>query len=390
MPVTKPDALGRPVCFCGLRICPYAIGMIRLLLILSLFCAPLLAVTPSSEGSISLDSLDVVAVLSLVDEDVRVSIACTASLKNAGDERDVELLLPTDLVPKPNRDEFVLTIDTKTQKPAGQRDGQFYWTVHFDTEQIRTFSWTITRGVASLPQAHPLGRLQLSVPLSHMRNLVALPESFSIEVQHAGFAPELFGQGNEDRTQLREPIEERLEDFSFQWFAATRTEKTAAFAQQLEEFTDAQRVPSNRSYTRTLVSLTELYALANDHQAVADTCATLDDLETSAGRVITHCGPWAQWRKYVPWRLRQLQALRARESETSDCVESCLAVMRTRWAAYTEAMTFARPFDHFDAAKFGAFWDYDWVTTRDLYADALELSGNAQQATDVREVDAAK
>ncbi|MEZ5991282.1 MAG: hypothetical protein R3E76_02895 [Planctomycetota bacterium] len=361
--------------------------MIRVLLLFSVFCAPLLAVAPSTESPLALDSLDVIAVLSMKGESIEAEITCTASLRNTGGSASVELQLPVGLVPKSEREEFAITVGTALIQAQKQRNEHFLWTVHFDAEQVRSVTWTITRGVAQLPQAHPLGRTQLTVPLDHIQKLVQLPESLGIEIRHAGFAPELFGQSGEDRALVRQPIAERIEDFSYQWFTTTLGQKTNALKERLSEFTDSQRIPENRSYTQTLVSLTELYELAENQVGLAETCSVLADLEVTAGHVITHCGPWAAWRTYVPWRLRQLQALKAAQGETADCVKACLTLMEKCWAAYTEATNFARPFDHFDVAKFGAFWDYDWVSTRDLYATALELDDKPEMAAEVRKTD---
>jgi hypothetical protein len=59
--------------------------------------------------------------------------------------------------------------------------------------------------------------------------------------------------------------------------------------------------------------------------------------------------------------------------------------VRQRWQAYLDARDKRRPFDHFDAAKFGSYWDYDWDRTRELYAQVLEILGEEDAAADVRD-----
>ena len=151
-----------------------------------------------------------------------------------------------------------------------------------------------------------------------------------------------------------------------------------------DAFREEQRTFENRSYTDTLIALTEVFRIAGDHQAVADTSETLAKLEAAAGKAITGCGPWASWRKYIPWQLRRLRALQALGQDAKDCATQCVTAVDPVWVAYGEAKTHPRPFDHFDATKFGNFWDYDWIATRDLFATALELSGDKDRAEQVR------
>ena len=356
--------------------------MLRLILIACFFCAPCFAVVCGDEGKLALESMDVSVQLIESEQVLTVEVTCTAVLHNPAEAFDTTLMLPSELIPKTERETCVIRLDTVEKKVDSEAQGQLIWQVHFDTDQSITVSWTRSIGITRLPQAHPLGRCQLTVQLGYMRGFVSYPDTRSVVIRHDGLAPELFDQTDDGPISLEQRTGARVQDFSFSWFETTLVAKTKAMMLLKDSFKEAQRTHENRSYTDTLVRLTELHELAGDNQAVAETCKTLAKLEADAGHAITHCGPWAEWRRYVPWQFRRLRALKAEDAK--DAAVEAVAAMAARWAAYQEARRFTRPFDHFDAITFGNFWDYDWVATRDLYATALELTGDGEGAQEIR------
>lgn len=379
----QPDALGRPVCFCQHRVRLYAGCMLRLLCLLCLCCAPLWAVAPERGSDFTLESAALEIRLLPGNE---AEVACRVTLANPGAAGEFELSLPDDFIPAKQHEAFTLQLDGKAHAPAGHESRAFRWKLRIEAGARHTLAWSYNCGTTLLPHAHILGRRELRVRLSHLRGYAALPESVPVSVAFTGLPPELFGQTADAPLKLQHAGGRQIEDFSFSWFAATIAGKTASLTALRDSFSEPQRTAENRAWTATLADLADVQSLAGDHAALAATCETLAKLERDSGTTITHCGPGAQWRRYVPWELRRLAALEAAGQDTKKCARAAKAAMQQRWAAYLEARGKPRPFDHFDFVKFGSYWDYDWPRTRELYARALEILGEADAAKAVKEV----
>ena len=123
------------------------------------------------------------------------------------------------------------------------------------------------------------------------------------------------------------------------------------------------------------------------HAELAEVCATLADLEATAGKAITHCGPWAEWRRHVPWELQRMHALAQSGKDAQQAATAAKTRMTKIWPVYLAARKKAQPFEHFDRRKYGNYHDYDWDRTRELYAAALELLGDAIAAQAVRDTE---
>jgi hypothetical protein len=362
----------------------YAVRMLKLACLLTLFCAPLLAVAPEAGTTLVLESAVVDITLAPEKDSVSVSVSQRLMVQNTGDAADFNLALSDGLVPQKLHESFVLKVGQDELKPA-HAEGRFTWTIRV-AEAVQ-LEWTITGGATRLPHVHPLGTRELTVPLAHLRTYAALPESFTVTVNHTGLPGELFGREDDTSFTVQHVAGARVQNFNLSWFASTLRDKRAGLAGTLETFKDKHPTAENRLYTTTLAHAVDLAALAGDDEAVAAHGETLAALEAQSGHAITLCGPWAEWRRYVPWQLLRLRALEALGRDTADCAKLAVATMAERWPAYLKARAAARPFDEFDAAKFGSYGDYDWKTTRELYARALEINGDAAAAVAVAEVE---
>jgi hypothetical protein len=354
--------------------------MLKLACLLTLFCAPLLAVAPEAGSTLALESATVEITLAPEKDSVSMTVSQRLTIRNTGDATDFNLGLSDGLVPQKLHDSVVLKAGLEELKPAHSK-GRFTWTIR--VEGAVDLEWTITGGTTRLPHVHPLGTRELTVPLTHLRTYTALPEGFTITVNHAGLPGELFGREDDTAFTVQHAAGARVQDFNLSWFASTLQDKRAGLASTLETFKDKHPTAENRLYTTTLAHAVDLAALAGDDEAVAAHCETLAALETQSGHAITLCGPWAEWRRYVPWQLLRLRALEALGRDTADCAKLAVAAMAERWAAYLKAKAAARPFDEFDAGKFGSYGDYDWKATRELYRRALEINGDVEAAAAV-------
>lgn len=358
--------------------------MLRLLCLLCLLCPPLWAVAPERGSGLALESVALELKL-LPGADARAEVACRLTLANPGAAGDFQLSLPDDFIPLKQHEAFTMLVDGKAHPPDGHESRAFQWKLHLEAGARHELAWTYTCGAALLPQAHPLGRRQMRVRLSHLRGYATLPDSLPVKLTYTGLAPELLGQSADAPLSLQHAGGAQIDDFEFSWFASTLKDRTAALVALRDSFSEPQRTAENRSWTATLADLADVQTLAGEHAALAASCESLAKLERDSGKAITHCGPGAQWRRYVPWELRRLQALEASGADAKACAQAAKAVMQARWPAYLEARAKPRPFDHFDAASFGNYWDYDWPRTRELYARALEILGEAEAAKAVKE-----
>ena len=358
--------------------------MLRLYVLLALLATPVLAFAPESGATRKLEAATIEIDIKLVEDTPAVSVTHRLTIRNTGEAADFTLSLADHLVPEKSHNTFMVRIGDAEQKPA-LIDRRFECTIHVGgTAQIE---WTTSGGATSLPHVHPLGKRELTVRLVHLRSYAALPANIGIVVTHEGLSGELFGRQDDAPFTLEHPAGTRLQDFNLSWFASTLPNKRAELGKTLESFKDKQPGADNRLYTTTLAHLVDLALHAGDNEAVAAHCETLATLEVASSMAITLCGPWAEWRRYVPWQLLRLRALEALGRDTTECAKLAVTVMTERWPAYLKAKAAARPFDEFDVAKFGSYWDYDWQTTRTLYARALEITGDTDAAAAVSGVE---
>ena len=356
--------------------------MCRLLILFCLLQAPLLAVTVGDDSPLTLNDLRVS--LDLSTDDAKVTYRAT--LHNPGEEAHEGLLtLPKHLVPQAQQDGYTLKVAGIARKP--EQGDDFRWNVTFNAGQQLELTWSYTLTPIDLPHAHPQGLRAIRIAVGHMRGFAGLPREVSLTVDSAGMPPELFKARDGDTEVVKQPVEAHLEDFTYEWYAETWDAKRKDLIAVLEDFTPAQLTHLNRSYTVTLVHLADLYALKDMHTELADVCKTLATLQQQGGRAITHCGPAAKWRRHVPWQLLRVHALTESGQEAQQAAREAKDFMATLWAAYLAAREEPQPFDHFDRARHGNYWDYDWDRTRALYAEALELLGESEQARVVRETE---
>ncbi|MBZ0137141.1 MAG: hypothetical protein K8I27_12300 [Planctomycetes bacterium] len=356
--------------------------MFRLIALMFAFHAPLFAVSVSGGSPLALTDLRVTIDLSTVETGPRATVTCKAVIHNPGAQAyGARISLPRDVVPENQREGYAIEVGGVTREPDDP--DKFAWKVHFEADQQLIVTWSCTLIPTDLPHAHPLGLRSVRVELAHMRGYTELPEAVSVTVTAVGFPPALFGRTVGETGSKTIAVRSHPEDYVFQWYAETYESRTGSLAATLKAFTDAQRTHVNRSYTETLVHLADLYEFKGDKTSLAETCAVLAALETDAARVITHCGPWATWRKHVPWQLRRFAALGNDKAAANEAKLAMTAV----WDEYLKAAAEAQPFEHFDRSRFGNYWDYDWARTRELYANALELLGDTEAAQAVRDTE---
>jgi hypothetical protein len=333
--------------------------MLRVLVIGFLLCSPLLAADPGDDSTLVLETLRVEIVVNGDSAD----ITTRATVHNPGEAASFTLTLP----------------DT-----AGRNltiNGESGAELNLAADQRAELSWQSTRAATLLPHLHPLGTRRLTVPLSHMKGYASLPATVQITLSHPDLPAELFSPATD------QPVDGRVADVQLDWRASTHADKLAELLKRLAGFDERQRTHLNRSYTATLVHLADIYTLAQDHTAMAEVCEKLAALEVEGQAAITHCGPWANWRRHVPWQLRRLAAVQAAGLDAAPAAAAARDAMAAIWKARGAAHDMARPFDYFDAVKFGNYWDYDWDQTRALYAQALEVLGDDAAAAAVREAE---
>jgi hypothetical protein len=222
---------------------------------------------------------------------------------------------------------------------------------------------------------HVLGQWRIELPLGRIRGFAGYPDDMAVAIHWRGIDPECFDANPEPTSmQFTVPVTEQPDDFTFEWRAGSVDQGLAQLRKRLDEVTEATRRHDNRVYTETLVALAEVAALKGDHSLVAETCATLARLESDASRAITHCGPWAKWRKHVPWQLRRIEALEEAGADARQAAASAVTELKSLMQAYEKSKEKARPFEDFEPERFGNYWDYDWPRVNTLYARAQELA----------------
>lgn len=351
----------------------------KLALILLLLAAPVHAVTlmPGvGKPVVKITEIRAEIALGPEAEGIRAEYSCFLRLENPGANVAITLSLPKEPAAQLKLGSEVLT--------AVSGQDRTEWTLNLATGSTElTCAWQLVpRKVSHL---HVLGQWRVAFPLQRLRGFAAYPDAATLAVRWNKLDAALFG-APADATNVRfsHAISREPAAFTFEWFGATVQQRLAQVVAQRDAISDVQRNHDNRAYTEALVTLAELHALKNDHAAVAAVCATLMDLEAAAGRAITHCGPWAKWRKHVPWALRRVAALRDAGNATEAAAKAAVKATKSLWSDYQSARTETRPFEHFSPERNGNYWDYDWPRVRELLARALELAGEPDRAAAVR------
>lgn len=347
-----------------------------------LSCAPLHAVTlmpGPAKAVVKITEIRAEIALSPQDAGMHAEYACFLRLENPGAEVAITLSLPNEPAAQIKLGSEALT--------AVSGDDRTEWSLDLPAGFTElTCAWQVVpRKVSHL---HVLGQWRMAFPLQRLRGFAAYPDAATLAVRWEKLDAALFG-APADATNVRfsHAISREPAAFTFEWFGATVQQRLAEVAAQRDAFSEVQRRHDNRAYTEVLVTLAELLALKYDHAAVAAVCATLIDLEAAAGHAITHCGPWAKWRKHVPWSLRYVAALRDAGSLTQTAAKAAVKATESLWSDYQAARAETRPFEHFKPEHNGNYWDYDWPRVRELFALALELAGEADRAAAIRNED---
>lgn len=365
----------------------------KMLIAILLLAPSLRAVTPVFDEPVDhrleLKSAEVRLRISRVDDEFTATATTTFVVVNAGeDELDAHFRLPHSIVPEGEREGFKLEAAEAELPEHSLEDGNWRWQVTLAPAQRLQLSWTCTIDVPRMPQDHPLVHRFVRVPFQYVRGFARLPDEISVEVRYDELPHELFGRSGPPEggaIQSRIEVRESLPNAEFRFFERTPADMETRLRERLDGFDEEQMTADNRSYTDTLVHLYDVLKLRGDQPAMAEVCAMLAELEEASGRALTLCGPWARWRSHVPWVLCRFASLRETGANAEEAAEDAVAVMKVRWPVYLAARDERRPYDHFDAAKYGNYWDYDWDRTRELYAEALALLGQEARAQDVRE-----
>jgi hypothetical protein len=220
------------------------------------------------------------------------------------------------------------------------------------------------------------GRYSLRVPLQHMKGWAALPTSFTVSIEYNGLSPELFDRESEGSFNLEHSAAEGARDFVLSFKARTRKGLQDDARRSIESVKEADRTAANTRYTAALVDLADALRADNDREALLDTLTRLQALEASGGKAITHCGPWAPWRRYVPWSLQRMELLETmgRAKDAAAVATEAASALLTTLESQAVAASKPRPHEHFDEAKLGRYYDYDWDRTRKLFEHAQTLA----------------
>ncbi len=352
----------------------------RVVLLLLMLGCPLGAVTfgggPGESGLLVQELRADISVQ--LHEVMRADYTCTLLLFNPGEGGEFRLVLPSSTASE-------LSVAGRRLAGEQRQGGRTEWRVQIPSQGRVRVVCSAPLTPRRLPHLHVLGLWRTDYPLHRVRGFAGYPETVEVSVHWHNLPAECFGgeAGKNSRSESV-PIEIHPADIPLEWKGASVDQREAELRAQIAQVEAAQKKHTNRAYTEALVALADVLALKADHQALADTCAELIKLETEGGAAITHCGPWAKWRKHVPWRLRRLEALDAL-GRGEDEAEATAGATLPLWDAYLKAKGQIRPLEDFGPKKYGNYWDYDWPLVRSLYARALELAGDAESAAAIRE-----
>ncbi len=346
----------------------------RKLALVLLLCSPLGAVTfGGGPGDGILHVREIAAQISIHPEGeyMRADYACALLLFNPGEGGEFRLL---DTAP-----DVELSVDGRRLLGERRQGGRTEWRVQIPSQGTLRVVSASRLSPRRLPQTHVLGVWRVEVPLARVRGFAATPVSAAVSLHWRDIPAECFGAlpGESSRRMTLDFTEQKNEPL--EWKAISSAQRKEELRVVIDATEEDRRTHDNRLYTEALVTLAEVLWLRGEHEQVAKVCAELTRLEEAGGAAITHCGPWARWRRHVPWPLQRLEALDA-AGKATEAAAGIVAQVTPVWEAYTRAKAQPRPFDDLGPARFGNYWDYDWHRTARLYARALELSGKPEQA----------
>lgn len=341
--------------------------MIRLMLIL-LCCAPASALELVRQPEQTLHVQEIRASVDLAPDGDTISAdyALALRLHNPGEAADFKLRLPHSAGAK-------LSLGEQALQPARDGDHAVY-DLAFLGEQTVTLQCACKLMVRLLPHLHLRGKHRIELPLHWIRGFGEYPRNAALTMRYPELPAANFETEGSEQS-IVQPILRKPEAFAFEWYAGSIEALLAKHTERLDAFTETQRRPDNRAYTQTLVALAEVHELRGAKAELAEACARLAALESEGGKAITHCGPWATWRRHVPWELRRLEALE--QEEQAAYASAALLAVAPAWQAYQAAKDDLRPFREFDVERFGNFHDYDWPRIERLYALAQALADEA-------------
>lgn len=345
-------------------------------LLLLIFAAPLQALAVQSPG-IELHELRAEVVVSPHNDGIQAQCSMLLRLHNPGAEAQVALTLPLALDATLRQGDAALARQAQAQSHR--------WQVSMAAGGTLDLSSSFRATAHRLPHLHVLGKWRVEFPLQQVSGFSRYPAAATLVLRWEKLPAELFGAAPDaTHATYSQTVRGAPARFKAEFLATTPAQRLAQVKSALAQVQPAQRTHDNHTYTAALVTLAELQALTADDAGCADTCAELSRLESTTVRVISHCGPWARWRKHVPWRLRHVAALARAGKATEAAAREAIAAVAALWRKYSQVRDQARPHADFSAGGFGSYWDYDWQGTRALYADALELAGEGDRAARVR------
>lgn len=332
--------------------------MARLLLIL-LCCAPLYAVELVRQGDATLHVQEIQGAIALAQDDDGIEAAYTLTLRlhNPGEAGSFKLRLP-------QKTGTVVSLGAEELQAAPNADYS-EWQIAFAGEQTLSVRCACKLPVHLLPHVHVRGKHSVEFPLHWIKGFGKYPRNATLTLRW-GELPAAHFESAENEQRISHPVVRTPEAFAFEWYAATTEALLEENRARLDAFTDVQRRADNSAFTRTLVTLADLYELSGMQAELAEVCARLAALESEGGKAITHCGPWAKWRRHVPWPLRRYEALD--EAARAEYAAEALRETAPVWQAYQAAKQDLRPFRDFPVERFGNFHDYDWPRVEQLYA----------------------
>lgn len=355
--------------------------MTRLLAILLLLAAPLGAVAPVVEKgatcTVSISEASVKIALAGGGKGWRegdpVSCDVTVSLKlSAPQDTDIVVELPC-----PNASDITGNRGFLNDQhlPAERLEKALRWTFTVSAGGT-TFAWTRVAKLTRVMGDDMFGRYHLRVPLQHVKGWTAMPASFAVAIEFGGLRPELFDRETEGPIALEHTVTEGARDFALSFKARTRKGLQEDARRAIESVKESDRTAANTRYTAALVDLAEALRADDDREALLDTLTRLQTLEAGGGKAITHCGPWAPWRKYVPWSLQRMELLEAmgRTKDAAAVAAEAAAALQPTLELQAVAAGKPRPHEHFDEGKLGRYYDYDWDRTRKLFEHAQSLA----------------
>lgn len=354
-------------------------GMKHLLILLLLAAplnaiAPVLAVGESCQVPITETSVQLVITELKGRSVLGATVTTTLALKGLPEATTLLVELPS---PPSEEATNVSAWLGDAELPAGTRvENALRWNIMLPAGITTSFTWVRKLIVNPTYGEDILGGFAVRVPLRHITGWAAMPKAATVTISHTGLPAALFGRDNDESFVIEHPCNKLFRDYQLGFNANTAAELRDSLSARISSTLPADAVHTNAAYTRLLVDLADVLRLTGESDLLLETLAKLATLESTASAAITHCGPWAGWRKYVPWSLQQLELLESlgRTEAAAALATKLVAELDARFAAQAVAATKPRPHENFDEARFGRYYDYDWKRARTLFTRAQELA----------------